>query len=324
MRLRKIESPLTATPLRTRILRGLCVFLLALFVVPALLGLGLGALLVSGLERESDQRIAPAREALQAVGMGDFEEFAEYYALEGCGVRAFHISEYDNHEEQTDLHALLLSCAGEAEGWTVAPVTAAEYAAQLPPEMAFLLPKEGLVFEASYRQGNTAAFFDDETGLFLCFLPGKTSGARQIKAAGLTVSTGGWMYEMDTHAGFFGDGYAFKACIVPAEERAALKAAISAHADWHEGSIFQAEYARLHQTFYKVPELYPAADTVFDAWYYVDDFARQHPDFEPSVSLSNAPFPAVMQEAGAVLSGNWTVAFYDADTGLFIFYEFDS
>ncbi len=324
MRLRKGESPLTAAPLRKKILQAVCVLALALFVVPALLGLGLGSLLVAGISHEQEQLDAPAREALRAVGLGDCEKFAEYYVLEGCGVRAFHISEYDNHEEQTDLHALLLSCADEAEGWTVAPVTAEEYAAQLPPGADFLLPDAALVFEASYRQGNTAAFFDDETGLFLCFLPGKTSGARQIKAAGLTVSTGGWMYEMDTHGGFFGDGYAFKACIVPAEERAALKAAISAHADWHEGSIFQAEYTRLHQTFYKVPDLHPAADTVFDAWYYVDDFARQYPDFAPSASLSNAPFPAVMQEAGAVLSGNWTAAFYDEDTGLFIFYEFDS
>ena len=56
----------------------------------------------------------------------------------------------------------------------------------------------------------------------------------------------------------------------------------------------------------------------------MDAYARSHPDDPDPWPRSGDHFPAVMQEAGAVASMNWLVALYDADTGLFIFYRYDS
>ncbi len=324
MRLKRTESPLTAAPRRTKILRALCAMALALFVVPPLLGLALGGVLVAGISHEQDQLHAPAREALKAVGLGSYAKYHYYYTLTGPDAAAFHLSKYDNHADHTDLRAALMADAAVTEGWTVAPVTAAEYAAQIPLEMAFLLPDANLVFDASYRADDKAAFFDQETGLMVYFGPERTAKAKQLRLSGISVPTGGFQYGMDTHGGFLGDGQTYWAFVVPEDSRAALEADLAAHGDWHVGSIPQSEYARLHEScFYEVPALFPGAEIVFDRWYYVDDFARQYKDAD--IPRKNGEcFPAAMQEIGAGSSGNWTVAFYDAETGLFIWYEFDS
>ncbi len=310
-----------------RALRGIARWALRGFIAFAILAATLFVLavglLIWGFANEENDRREPAIQAMKAVGMGEFADAAPYYVLTLPGGRAFHISEYDDHIHNTDLHAALMAHAAKAEGWAVAPVTTDEYAQQIPPEMAFLLPDADLIFDASYHMEDKLAFFDADTGLTVSALPEDAPKPRSVKAAGLSIPTDGWVYEMDTHGGFHGDGDEFLAFAVPEEERPALEAALSAHADWHAGSVTQAEYVRLHRTFYSVPELYPAADVSFDFWYFVDDFARQYPDWESDLHSSEL-FPAVMQEIGAGCSPNWSVGFYDADTGLLIWYEFDS
>ncbi len=323
MRLRKLESPLRKTPLRTKLLQGLCVIVLALFVVPAALGLTLSGALVAGIQQERDQLDAPAREALQAVGMKQYAQ-CHYALLTGPDTAAFHISKYDNRVDHTDLCAALMEDAAATAGWTVAPVTAAEYAAQIPQAMAFLLPDANLVFDASYHKDSTRAFFDQETGLMVHFGPDRAAPAKQLRLDGVSVPTDGFLYGMDTHGGFLGDGQTYWAFAVPEESRSALEADLAAHGDWHVGSVPQAEYVRLHEScLYEVPALFPHPEIVFDRWYYADDFARQYKDADIPRRNSEC-FPAVMQETGAGSSGNWTVGFYDEDTGLFLWYEFDS
>ncbi len=318
MRLRKLESPLK------RILQVVCITLLAVIIVPPLLGLGLGTLLVAGISHEQDQLHAPAREALRAVGMGTYAKYHYYYVLTGPDTAAFHLSMYDNHTDHTDLRAALMADAAATDDWTVAPVTAAEYAAQIPPEMAFLLPDANLVFDASYHKDSTRAFFDQETGLMVYFGPDRAAPAKQLRLGGVSVPTDGFLYGMDTHGGFLGDGQTYWAFAVPEESRSALEADLAAHGDWHVGSVPQAEYVRLHEScFYEVPALFPHPEIVFDRWYYADDFARQYKDADIPRKNSEC-FPAVMQETGAGRTLNWSVGFYDEDTGLFLWYEFDS
>ena len=74
--------------------------------------------------------------------------------------------------------------------------------------------------------------------------------------------------------------------------------------------------------FDALSSMLPDPEITFDWWCYVDDYAREHPEKEPDKDV-HPHFPAVMQEAGAVFSLNWHIALYDADTGLFIFYELD-
>ncbi len=317
MRLRKLESPLRKTPLRTKFLQGLCVIVLALFVVPAVLGLTLGGALVAGIQQERDQLDAPAREALQAVGMKQYAQ-CHYALLTGPDTAAFHLSKYDNRVDHTDLCAALMEDAAATAGWTVAPVTAEEYAAQIPPEMVFLLPDANLVFDASYHNGSTRAFFDQETGLMVYISPTAAPEPITFSHGGLTIPTGGWVYRMDTR--ILGDGEIFWAFIVPEEERPALEATLDAHADWHAGSIPQAEYVRLFEAITPpLPALYPAAEVVFDRWHYAN-----YDSNDVSYYRYANFFPTVMQEIGAGRTLNWSVGFYDEDTGLFIFYEFDS
>ncbi len=312
----RIESPLK------RILQVVCITLLVVLAGPPLLGLGLGALLVSGWEHESDQRIAPAREVLQDVGMESY--MGSYYVLTGPDTAIFHLSKYDNHVDHTDLRAALIADAATTAGWTVAPVTVEEYAALLPLERTFLLPKEGLVFDASYHAENGSAFFDQETGLIVYSGSEKTGQTKRLRLDGVSVPTGAFRYGMETHGGFHGDGQTYWAFIVPEESRAVLKAALSAHEYWHTGNIPQTEYARLHEScFYEMPGLFPDPSVVFDRWYYADDYARQYPDEEVQRRSSEC-FPSVMQEIGAGRTLNWSVGFYDENTGLFIWYEYDS
>jgi hypothetical protein len=129
------------------------------------------------------------------------------------------------------------------------------------------------------------------------------------------------MYEYESHGGFHGDGETWQALIVPEEQRAAFEAALAQHADWHKGAIPQNEYAHMHRyTFDDMPALLPEPAVTFDWWLYVDDYAREHPEKESDKHV-HSNFPSVMQEAGAVFSLNWHIALYDADTGLFVYYE---
>lgn len=304
---------------------------LIFFGIPFLLGL----LMVFGLESEHAAMNDDAEAALRETGLTAYTEFATWHDLtiEGT-LTAFVMPKYDNHVDNTNLWAGIMAHAASHGNWAVSAVTADEYATLLNahlPEAAFLHPAADVTFDAKYvnMTGSTPAelaFFDQDTGLmiYLCtYVQQPRTGS--IRADKLTVPHNGYVYELETHGGFLGDGTTYRAFIVPEAERTSLEATLAAHADWHAGAITRAEYIHLHNhEFYSVPGLYPTDDVTFDWWCYVNTYARAHPDFVPEYTPDNSDFPAVMRESGARPGGNWLVALYDADTGLFIYYEYDS
>ena len=300
--------------------------LLLAVTLPALLK-GFFGWLGDALEAEHQARRDPGRQVLTEVGLADLAEYAPWYYLQVEGVvTAFDLDRYDNWTDKNDLRAMVMERAARLDGWRVEAVTPADYAARLYdlfPEASFLQPTD-VTFDAWYEDETRLAFFDQETGLMVCLRTDSQPHAGRVKSAGLTIAHDGFLYEMETHGGFHGDGVTWQALIVPPAQRADVEAAIAAHADWQEGVVTNAEYVRLHtHVFYELPALLPAADVEFERWYYVDTYARMYPD-KPERGEVNANFPAVMQAADVRWSGNWQMAFYDPDTGLLIFYEYDS
>lgn len=290
------------------------------FGIPFLLAM----LLLAGLESEHAAMDDQAEAALRETGLTAYTEYATWHdlSIEGT-LTAFVMPKYDNHVDNTNLRAGLMSCAAETDGWHVEPVTVADYAARLPAAAAFLLPD--VTFDAHHQADNSLSFFDQDSGLMVHLHTDRQPHAGSIHADKLTIPHNGFVYETETHGGLLGDGTTYRAFIVPEAERASLEATLAAHANWHAGAITRAEYIHLHNhVFYSVPGLYPADDVTFDWWCFVDTYARDHPDFVSEYTPDNSAFPAVMQQAGARPTGNWLVALYDADTGLFIYYEYDS
>ena len=315
-------------------------------ITAAYLGLGtlifsgipflLGLLMVFGLESEHAAMNDDAESALREIGLNAYTEFAPWHdlSIEGT-LTAFVMPKYDNHVDNTNLWAgVMAHAAAHHNHWQAESVTAGEYASLLKthlPEAAFLHPAADLIFDAKYVNMTGSdpaelAFFDQDTGLmiYLCTYV-QQPYAGSITADKFSVPHNGYVYETETHGGFLGDGTTYRAFIVPEAERTSLEATLAAHADWHAGAITRAEYIHLHNhEFYSVPGLYPTDDVTFDWWCYVNTYARAHPDFVSEYTPDNSDFPAVMQQAGARPAGNWLVALYDADTGLFIYYEYDS
>lgn len=314
-------------------------------ITAACLGLGtlifsgipflLGLLMVFGLESEHAAMNDDAESALREIGLNAYTEFAPWHdlSIEGT-LTAFVMPKYDNHVDNTNLWAGVMARAeAHHNHWQAESVTAGEYASLLKthlPEAAFLHPAADLIFDAKYVNMTGSdpaelAFFDQDTGLmiYLCtYIQQPRAG--NITADKLSVPHNGYVYEMETHGGFHGDGSTWYALIVPEEHRPALEKALAAHADWHEGVITHAEYRVMHdKLFFQVPPLYPAADVDFEWCSFVDTNARTHPD-DASPTTLDPRFPAAMQNVGACWSMNWLCALYDADTGLFIFYEYDS
>ena len=220
-----------------------------------------------------------------------------------------------------------MACAAELPNWHVEAFSCDKYAAKLNavfPEAAFLHPAD-VTFDAWYEDADRLAFFDQDTGLMVHLQPDTQPHSGSIKADGIKVPHNGFLYEYESHGGFLGDGNTFQAFIVPEDKRAALVKKLASHADWHEGAVTPEEYAYMHvKMFYELPELLPDPGITFDWWLHVDDYARRYPDDPSPWAHSGAGLPAVMQEAGAIRSMNWHIALYDADTGLFIYYEYDS
>lgn len=289
------------------------------FGIPFLLAM----LLLAGLESEHAAMDDQAEAALRETGLTAYTEFATWHdlSIEGT-LTAFVMPKYDNHVDNTDLRAGLMSCAAETDGWHVEPVTVADYAARIPAEAAFLLPD--VTFDAHHQAENSLSFFDQDSGLFVHLRKGETPKPGSIRVNKLTLPHNGYVYEMETHGGFHGDGSTWYALIVPEAERSSLEATLTAHADWHEGVITNEEYRQLHtRRFFQALPLYPAADVTFEWCSFVDTYARMYPD-EPPRTDRVAYFPAAMQDVGACWSMNWLCALYDADTGLFIYYKYDS
>lgn len=303
-----------------------CAVLVAFFTLIGASGFLLAMLLYAGFTAELDSRDDPAENALNAIGLTDYAQYAPSDHLTiGDTLTAFIMFKYDNREDNTDLHAGIMARAVASPDWQVGSVTTKEYTNLMKahlPEAAFLLPDD-VTFDARYQTKDAMAFFDQDTGLMICHNPGKTPRPGSIRADKLSVPHNGHVYTMETHGGFHGDGTTFYALIVPEEQRAAFEATLTVHADWHEGTVTHAEYTTLQNCFYEYPGLLPSADVTFDWWSYVDTYARSHPDKESDFDV-HPDFPAAMREAGACWSLNWLVALYDADTGLFIYYEYDS
>ena len=298
-------------------------YILTLFGLPMLLGL----LFVAGLEQEWEAMNDDAESALREIGLTAYAKYAPWEDLNvGGTLTAFVMPKYDNHVDNTNLWAGVMTHASAAEGWHVEPITTDEYSSLLKtylPEAAFLLPDD-VTFDAWYQEKDAMAFFDQDTGLMICLNSAKTPRPDSIRADKLSVPHNGFMYEMETHGGFHGDGDTFYALIVPEEKRAEFQATFSDQADWHNTTISYGDYLVMHdRKFFEVPLLYPAEGTDFEWWSYVDTYARQYPEKEER-SSSNDYFPVAMQEIGARWSMNWLVAMYDVDTGLFIYYEYDS
>ena len=267
-------------------------------------------------------RSEAAIEALKSANLSAYTEHAPYHCttIDDC-MTIFGIAEYDNHVDNTDLRAGLMALAAGTDGWHVEAVSAADYATRIPPEAAFLLPDA--TFDAWFESAEDMAFFDQESGLFVHLREGEAPKPGTVHADKLTVPHNGFVYEMETHGGFHGDGTTFYALIIPEEKRVAFEETLNDHTDWHKGMVTHAEYTELLRCFYECPELLPSDDLVFDQWCYVDTYARSHPNEAPARDV-HPRFPAVMREAGARFSQNWLIALYDVDTGLFIYYEYDS
>ena len=282
----------------------------------------LGLLMVFGLESEHAAMNDDAEAALRATGLTAHTEYAPWHDLSIDGtLTAFVMPQYDNHVDNTDLRAGLMALAAGTDGWHVEAVFAADYAARIPAEAAFLLPDA--TFDAWFESAEDMAFFDQESGLFVHLREGEAPKPGTVRADKLTIPHDGYVYTMETHGGFHGDGTTFYSLIIPEEKRVAFGETLNDHTDWHKGMVTHAVYTELLRCFYECPELLPSDDLVFDQWCYVDTYARAHPNEAPDREI-HPRFPAVMREYGARFSQNWLVALYDADTGLFIFYEFDS
>ena len=297
---------------------------------PCMIGLVMGSIFVFcvcvlGVDPGPDKD-ARAVAALQNTGLTACTISAPYHAMTvDDALTAFITFKYDNHEDNTNLWDGIMTTAAGSPNWHVEAVTCDAYADRLNtvfPEAAFLLPAD-VTFDAWYEDAERLAFFDQDTGLMVYLQPDTQPHSGSIKADGIKVPHNGFMYEYESHGGFHGDGETWQALIVPEKQRTAFEAALAQHADWHEGAFHQNEYAHMHRyTFDDMPALLPDPDVTFDWWLYVDDYAREHPEKVPDQDV-HPGFPSVMQEAGAVFSLNWHIALYDADTGLFIFYELD-
>lgn len=316
------------------LLKMLGVVFISVTVVPCLIGLLLGVIFVFcvgvlGMDPGPYQD-ARAVSALENTGLTAYTIAAPYHATTvDDSLTAFITYHYDNREDNTNLWDGIMSAAAELPNWHVEAISCDAYAAKLNavfPEASFLLPVN-VTFDAWYEDAECLAFFDQDTGLMVQLKPETQPHTGRIKEDGLTIPHNGFMYEYESHGGFHGDGTTWRALIVPEEKRVDFEAALTRHADWQEGTVAPEEYGAMHSNNFFVypnyfPGLLPASDVTFDWWLYVDDYARTYPEKESDRDV-HPHFPAVMRQAGAVFSLNWHIALYDADTGLFIYYELD-
>lgn len=104
----------------------------------------------------------------------------------------------------------------------------------------------------------------------------------------------------DSHGGFHGDGCTRTVFEVDTvDHRDALWDDITQRSGWTVASVNLADYDRMIVHCNCCPEFYPRPGTVFDAWYFRDDQPSEY-------------------------SRNESIAFYDKETGLFVFYRIDT
>lgn len=296
-------------------LKILCVTVLAGIVLLPVLTSAFIMLCFAGIDQEQAAMSAVSKQVLTELGVAEVDAYTTRNDLTIDG--------------QLTAFAVSAEAFSDAEGWVATSVTCVDYAAQLrtyAPEAAFLLPDASITFDMIHLgDGTSITWYDADTELLIRWDAQKTPKRGTVRLDSLKVAHSGWVYECETHGGLHGDGTTFLAFIVPEEERAALEAKLPDQEGWMPCTVTQAEYAAFQErVFYEVPPLFPAENIIFDYCCYVDTFARRYPDHEHTTLLNNSAFPAALREAGAHHAGNWLTAFYDADTGLLIYYEYDS
>lgn len=284
-------------------------------------------LMFAGLEAEHNAMDDAAEAVLIRTGLTAYVEDAVWNDLSiDDTLIVFEMPSYSSRTDTFDLRERMMADMAQLPGWQTESVTSAEYVGLLTaacPDAAFLLPVD-VTFDARYEAENELALFDRETGLMIDLRTDVQPKAGTLSLMGLTIPHNGYLYQLETHGGFLGDGRSYRACIVPNEQRAAFAEALSAHTDWHRGTVTREEYIVLHdRAFYAVPPLLPAADVDFDWWCWIDTFALNYPEMAGDQPASE-DFPAVMRSIGAHVSGNWIAAVYDEDSGLFIYFEMDT
>lgn len=284
-------------------------------------------LMVAGLEAEHNAMDDAAEAVLIRTGLTAYVEDAVWNDLSiDSTLTVFEMPSYSSRTDTFDLRERMMADMAQLPNWQTESVTSAEYVELLTaacPDAAFLLPVD-VTFDARYEAENELALFDRETGLMIDLRTDVQPKAGFQIQNGLTIPHNGYLYQLETHGGFLGDGRSYRACIVPNEQRAAFAEALSAHTDWHRGTVTREEYIVLHdRAFYAVPLLYPTADVDFDWWCWIDTFALNYPEMAGDQPASE-DFPAVMRSIGAHVSGNWIAAVYDEDSGLFIYFEMDT
>lgn len=131
---------------------------------------------------------------------------------------------------------------------------------------------------------------------------------KALQDTGLTTSVTdeipGRPIVFDSHGGFHGDGCTV---IVFQTSPGALWEEIQhAKQGWTVEEIDLATYGARLPACSCHPPVYPAPDVVFDAWYFRDDY-------DGDLTADGRPYAT-----------NCSVAFYDAQTGLFYFYRTDT
>ncbi len=298
-------------------------YLLVHYGLPLLFAIAL----ILGLGKEDDALSNTSEETLGKLELTHIVQnhTKNDLTIEGV-VTAFPILHYDYADN--DVHVALMTHFATAEGWHTGALPSSVYTEQLSrlhPEAAFLVPGSDVIFDAWYTDEDALAYFDQDKSLFIYLETCASPVPGEIKMDSFTVPHNGYLYELETHSGFFGNGETYRACIVPEAARPGLEETLSAHTDWHKSPISRAEYIHLHRyEFWRAPDIFPAEAVTFDWWCYVDTYARAHPNNVPTYLPDNSDFPVTMQEIGARPGANWLVALYDPDTGLFIFYQYDS
>lgn len=122
---------------------------------------------------------------------------------------------------------------------------------------------------------------------------------------------------VDTHGGFHGDG----STLVFFETDQPLMAAIAQAPGWNIAPVTTEEYLSLANAWFNsVPLVSPPQGTIFDAWFYSND--SPDADMIPQEFYGSC-LPQSMRTDAVVHSLNWSMAFYDADTGLMTYFRTD-
>ena len=122
---------------------------------------------------------------------------------------------------------------------------------------------------------------------------------------------------------YFRDGHTLRIFQIGETEKALED--IQGTPGWHIAQVGARDYEALaRQKFWDLAHMVaPGSDVTFDAWFYRDDYEAQyggHGDWPGS--CAGLPDTLALNELPDTL--NATFAFYDRETGLFFYYEYDS